>query len=200
MLQGTLTRRAIITAIPAAGLAGLLPSSASASGMAQAPPLSDLYRAEDETAVLAAARAIIAEDYVATLIILDAAGVPRARSVGVNDPDESFGIWIGTRRTSRKVTQIRANPNATLHFARDNLAQNMAGAYYASLMGTATVHTDAATLAAQAPAEEYRRSFWPNFPDDFAAIRFQTKWLEVTGRGIRGDTANWQPQAVVLSR
>lgn len=190
-----ITRRNLVAAAPAIGLAAIL-ANGGASAKAASPP-ADIYRVDDEQTILAAARAILAEDFVATLITLDADGLPRARSVGVWAPDDDFTLWMGTRRTSRKVAQIRTNPKATLHFARDDIDGNFANAYYASFMGTASVHIDDATLAARAPAEEHRMQ-WPNFPHDYAAIRFKTEWLEVTGRGIKGDVANWQPQAVIL--
>ena len=120
------------------------------------------------------------------------------RSVGVSDPEGDLSMWIGTRRTSRKVAQIRRNPNAALYFNFDDLEGNFAKAYYASFMGVASVHTDAATIEATAPDMATRKAFWPNFPDDYAAIRFVPRWLEVTGHGIKGDQANWQPQAVIL--
>lgn len=190
------TRRQLIAAAPAMGLAGLL--GGCVTRPTSEPRGAELYRVTDEATILAAAKAVIDEDFIATLITIDDRGVPRARSVGVWAPDGDFNLWIGTRRSSRKIDQIRANPNATLHFARDDIEDGFKGAYYASFMGRAEVHTDAATLELRAPAEEYRRSEWPNFPDDYAAISFRTEWLEVYGRGVSGKPENWQPQAVVL--
>lgn len=190
------TRRAALGAAPV--LAALL--AGCATTQRNAAPEHDIFRVDDEATILAAAKAIIEEDFVAALITLDANGTPRARSVGVWMPDDDFTLWIGTRRSSRKVAQLRANPRATLYFNRDNLEQNFEGAYYASFMGTATVHTDDETLRLRAPDGEYRDAMWPNFPDDYAAISFRTHWLEVTGRGIRGDEESWQPQAVILPR
>lgn len=189
------TRRNLVVTAPSFGLA-LLAGCAARTNEVGSP--GRLYRTSDEATIMAAARAIIEEDFIATLITVDANGVPRARSIGVWAPDNDFVLWMGTRRTSRKVEQIRANPNATLHFAQDDAAGNFANAYYASFMGTASVHVDDATVQLRAPEERYRRHQWPNFPHDYAAIRFETKWLEVTGHGITGDRANWQPQAVVL--
>lgn len=190
------TRRAALGAAPV--LAALL--AGCATTQRSAAPEQDIFRIDDEATILAAAKAIIEEDFVAALITLDANGTPRARSVGVWMPNDDFTLWIGTRRSSRKVAQLRANPRATLYFNRDNLEQNFEGAYYASFMGTATVHTDEETLRLHAPEGEYRTTMWPNFPDDYAAISFRTQWLEVTGRGIRGDEESWQPQAVILPR
>ena len=190
-MPDTITRRGA-----AATLAGLL--AACSTTRREPGAEADLFRVDDEATILAAARAIIEEDPMAALITIDASGVPRARTVGVWAPDDSFTLWIGTRRGSRKLDQIRNNPSATLYFNRDNVEQGFEGAWYASFMGRATEHTDWPTLEMVAPPEEYRREMWPNFPDDFTAIRFDTQWLEVTGHGIRGSVETWQPQAVIL--
>ena len=190
------SRRNLLVAAPAIGLSAVL--AGCVTGSRRLPDASDLYRVDDEAKILTAARAIVAEDPVAALITLDGQGVPRVRSVGVSDPEADLSMWIGTRRTSRKVAQLQANPNATLYFNFDDLSGNFASAFYASFMGVASVHTDPASASRAAPDEEARRAYWPNFPDDFAAIRFRPHWLEVTGHGIRGDEANWQPQAVLL--
>jgi general stress protein 26 len=191
-----LSRRHMIAAAPVVGVSAVLASCVSAAGKLPAP--GGIYRVDDEAKILAAARAIVAEDPVAGLITLDSNGIPRVRSVGVSDPEDDLTMWIGTRRTSRKVAQVRANPNATLYFNFDDLSGGYAKAFYASFMGLASVHTDPSTVAKSAPDEETRKVYWPNFPNDFASIRFQPLWLEVAGHGIKGDEANWQPQAVVL--
>ena len=193
-----LSRRHVLAAAPAVGLSAVLAGCVTTPGSLPNP--TDLFRVDDEATILAAARAIIAEDPVAALITLDGNGVPRVRSVGVSDPEDDLSMWISTRRTSRKLDQLRANPKATLYFNFDDVTGNFANAFYASFMGVASVHTDPAAMGRAVPDEETRRVYWPNFPDDFAAIRFKPHWLEVTGRGIRGDELNWQPQAVVLRR
>lgn len=190
------TRRNLLTAAPAVGLSAVLAGCVTRNGRLPGP--SDLYRIDDEAKILAAARAIVAEDPVAALVTLDSNGVPRVRSVGVSDPEDDLAMWIGTRRTSRKVAQLRTNPNATLYFNFDDVSGNFAKAYYASFMGVASVHTDPATVIKTAPDEETRKVYWPDFPHDYASIRFRPLWLEVTGHGIKGDKVNWQPQAVVL--
>ena len=190
------SRRNVLAAAPAAGLSAVLAELITRTGALPDP--GGLYRVDDEAKILAAARAIVAEDPVAALITLDSNGVPRVRSVGVSNPEDDLAMWIGTRRTSRKVSQLRANPNATLYFNFDDVTGNFASAFYASFMGVASVHTDPATAAKAAPDEQTRKAYWPDFPDDFAAIRFKPLWLEVAGHGIKGDEANWQPQAVVL--
>ncbi|MEJ7777912.1 MAG: pyridoxamine 5'-phosphate oxidase family protein [Sphingomicrobium sp.] len=190
------SRRALMGAVPAAGLAGLLSAWAS-RGEAAGPP-SSLYRVDDEAKILAAAKAMFAEDRTATLVTIDGDGVPRVRPVGVSPPEDDLTFWIGTRRTSRKVAQIRANSKATLHFNFDDLANNYADSFYVSFMGTATAHTDAKTLATKRPGARILKQLWPNFPDDYAAIRFKPKWLELYGKGVDPHDVNWQPQALIL--
>jgi general stress protein 26 len=192
-------RRQLLKAAPAAGLAAILGSCATfpTARPSRATP-GNLYRSDDEARILTVVREIIGDDWVATLITVDENGMPRARSVGVNDPQPDLTIWMSTRRNSRKVDQIRRHPQATLHFARDNLTENFRGAYYASLMGEAFVHLDAESYAAHAPTGAMRAQYWPNFPHDYAAIRFKPSWLEVYGRGIQWESETWQPQGVIV--
>lgn len=195
-MEVRLTRRDLMNAAPAVWLAGLVGSSA-AEAAAQAPP-GELYRIDDEAKMLAAAKAMFAQDRTATLVTIDARGVPRVRPVGVKPPGDDLIFWIGTRRTSRKVAQIRANSNATLHFNFDDFENGYKDAFYVSFMGKATAHTDAETLSVNRPGESLRKQLWPNFPDDFAAIRFEPKWLELYGKGVDAHEVNWQPQGLVL--
>lgn len=193
-----LARRQLIRAVPAAGLAAILPSCSTvpAGGGGARPEM--LYRIDDEAKILATAKEIIAEDWVGTFITVDENGVPRARSVGVSDPDPDLTIWISTRRGSRKIDQVRKHPQATLHFAKDSLNENFKGAYYASFMGEAWVHIDDPEMLAHVPEEAIRKENWPDYPKDYAVVRFKPKWLEVYGHGINGRPDNWQPQAVIL--
>lgn len=197
-MNNRLSRRDLVAAAPALGLAALLPGSAAKAAPGAAPSPAQLYRTDDAAKIIAVAREIVAEDWVGTFITVDEHGVPRARSVGVWDPDPDLTLWISTRRGSRKIDQVRSHPQATLHFAKDDTANNFQTAYYASFMGEAFVHIDDDVMAAHVPDEDIRKGQWPNFPRDYAVIRFRPKWLEVYGRGIKGRPDTWQPQAVVL--
>lgn len=103
----------------------------------------ELYRVDNETSIIAAARTLMTSDKNAALITVDADGVPRARTVlthlGPADgssPDKGMTVWIMTRRSTRKVEQISNNPNVTLYFNDD--PKNS----YVTLMGIATIHLD----------------------------------------------------------
>jgi hypothetical protein len=189
-------RRSLLAAMPAVGLASLFGGCAARTGGLVRP--GELYRIDDEAAIRAAARAIVAEDMVATLITVDSELMPRARSVEVRREPGDGAFWIFTRRASRKVSQVRANPNAALHFACDDQDNGNAAAFYASFMGRATVHEGGAVPGSVRPSAEIVRQRWPNYPADFAALRFVPRWLEVIGKGIRASDDKWQPQGVML--
>ncbi len=130
-MQIDLTRRDLMNAAPAVWLAGILASSA-AKAAAPAPP-GELYRIDDEAKLVAAAKAMFAEDRTATLATIDASGVPRVRPVGVKPPGDDLVFWMGTRRTSRKAAQIQRNSNATLHFNFDDFSNGYENAFYVSI-------------------------------------------------------------------
>lgn len=158
-------------------------------------PSGELYRIDDERTILAAARAIIASDSVAALVTIDADGQPRVRSVNTSAPEEDMTIWIATRPDTRKVEQIRLNPNVALYYNDD------AALSYVSIMGTATLHTDLETKEAKNFLEEsVLRNFWPDYPRDYLLIQVTPTWIEVTGHGISAHPQTWRPQAVELAR
>ncbi len=113
------------------------------SGDSTRVPRDELRMAADAGAVLEAARALMAADSIVGLVTVDELGQPRVRSVrAFLDPVESgrpasgFTVWVLTRFTTRKVDQIRAQPQVTLYFNDDQKAS------YATMMGTAVIHTD----------------------------------------------------------
>lgn len=190
-----LQRRNLLTIAPALALASIL-NEGIAKGQATKTP-DNLYRVDDAAKIMAAARAIIDEDYIGVLVTVDADGMPRARPVGVKKPGEDWALWVSTKRGSRKTRQILGHPQATLHFGFDDTANGHKDHYYASFMGTAEVITDNDFIRKHGPGEKYR-SQWPNYPDDMALIRLQPKWLEVQGKGIEPNETHWQPQGVTL--
>jgi general stress protein 26 len=196
-MTNSLTRRTLLSALPIAGIAGVharLAAQAMDTAPAAEPARGAVYRVNDETVIISAARSIVDEDTVGALITVDEVGHPRSRSVGVSVPDYDMAMWIATHPGTRKIAQLRANPRATLYFSDD------AQYYYASFMGTATIHTDEETLRANIFYEGADLAeFWPNFPADTALIRFVPDWLEVAGHGIPVSPDNWQPQGVVLN-
>ena len=159
------------------------------------PPKEELYSIAERSNILIAARAIIESDPTAALVTVDDAGRPRVRSVNTSKPDSSMSIWIATRPGTRKVEQIKDNPNVTLYYNED------ASISYLSIMGKAELISDVEIIQAQNPfSEQWTKQFFPNYPDDILLIRIQPVWLEVMGKGIAPSNENWRPQAVVFEQ
>lgn len=188
-------RRELLSISPLIGLAGAVPALAKETTIKDTS--SDLYRVDEPALIMAAARAIIDEDYVGVLVTIDEDGMPRARPIGVAHPNDDWSLWMATRRGSRKTLQIAANPKAALHFGFDDTANDHANSFYASFTGLASVHTDPETIALYGPSEKYRPN-WPNYPNDLALIRLMPKRLEVMGKGIWPNESLWQPQGIIL--
>lgn len=163
-------------------------------------PREELHRVAGDKAILDAARSVMRADSNVALITVDSTGMPRVRTVKafVNERDaqsseKSFTVWIMTRLTTRKVDQIRRNPNVTLYFNDD------AKVTYVSIMGRAVIHTDPNHPEAKRLYDQgYRDFFWPEFPKGFVMIEVRPRWLEHLGPAIHADTTSWRPQAVAF--
>lgn len=145
-----------------------------------------------EKEVLQVADSIIKSAYYATLITLDKKGQPRARIIEPFLPEKNHIIWIGTNPKSRKVTQLKNNSKATLHyFDKNKLA-------YVSLMGNAfLVNNDSIK---QVKFKKGWDAFYPNKKTDFLLIKFVPKTLELISitDGYTGNKTTWKPHQVKL--
>ena len=70
------------------------------------------------------------------LITIDESGSSHARTMDPFDPDENMIVWLGTNRNSRKVREIKNNPNVTLFYTQNK------GVGYVSIIGNATIVDD----------------------------------------------------------
>lgn len=151
----------------------------------------ELNLAEDRAAVLAAAKSIIESDPFMTLVTVDENGQPRTRTVEHSPPSTDMVIYISTIPNTRKLDQIRANSKVTLYFDGPD------DTTYVSIMGRATIHTDAETILKHAwRTESARARFWPEFPEGYVLIRVEPSWLEVVSPGIDSRESDWRPQAI----
>jgi general stress protein 26 len=199
--QGRLLTRVVVIAVVCAGAScSVAPGSGPPAASVGEAPRGELRMASDEAAILQAARALMVADPVVALVTVDAPGQPRVRSVRAllepvlpGDPRSGFTVWVMTRLTTRKVDQIRANPTVTLYFSDDGRDS------YASLMGTALIHTDAEHPEAKRRYQgEDVQAYWPDFPHDFVMLEVRPHWLEFIGPGVSNDERTWRPQAVVF--
>lgn len=164
-------------------------------------PATELKPAANSQALLDSARLLMVKDENVALVTVDGDGQPRVRTVhAFLDPVDSLRpasgvtVWIMTRMTTRKVDQIRQHPQVALYFNED------AQMSYASIMGTAIVHTDPDHPGAKRHYDaEYAKSFWPEFPRGFVMIEVRPRWLEYMGPGVGNDRQTWRPQSVVFA-
>lgn len=147
---------------------------------------------KEEKVVMKIAREIIKQCYYGTLITIDKTGQPRARIMEPFEPDEDFEIWLATNPKSRKVTQIKNNSAATIHyFDKMNMG-------YVSLMGDAFLVNDS-TIKKKKWKEGWER-FYKNREKDYMLIRFVPRTLELISipNGFTGDSISWKPHLVRL--
>ena len=121
--------------------------------------------------LLTVARTIIDSAQCRTLITVDENGKPQARTMSPFPPEEDMVIWLGTNPRSRKVKQIKNNPNVMV-FYYDTKSFS-----YVSVAGKARLVSD----------PEKRVHYWKEgwtqyYPDpekDYILIEVTPKKLEV---------------------
>ena len=149
-------------------------------------------RSKDE--LIAAAREIMTTTRYCALITTDQRGRANARTMDAFSPDENMIVWFGTNPLSRKVSEIRRNPQVTLYyFDRENQA-------YVSMQGIARLVND--------PKEKARhwkddwKAFYPDRDQSYLLIEVRPVRLEVVNNktGIVGTSRDWQPPSVNFRR
>lgn len=146
-------------------------------------------QAQEDKALLDAARQTIEQARYTALITVDESGQPRSRVVDPFMPDENFVVWIATRPVTRKVEQIRHHKQVTLYYWHEESRS------YVTIMGTAELIDDLATRQRLRRDRDNER-LYPDFPNDYLLIRVQPTWLEAMVPGFRGDKETWRPHGV----
>jgi len=145
-------------------------------------------RSKDE--LIVAAREIMTTTRYCALITTDRRGRANARTMDAFSPDENMIVWFGTNPLSRKVSEIRRNPQVTLYyFDRENQA-------YVSIQGFARL--------VNAPKEKARhwkddwKAFYPDRDKSYLLIEVRPVRLEVvnTKTGVVGTSRDWAPPSV----
>jgi general stress protein 26 len=170
-------------------LAALLFCIASLTPSAQGQPQ---RRSKEE--LIAAAREIMTTTRYCALITTDRHGRANARTMDAFAPDEDLVVWFGTNPLSRKVSEIRRNPQVTLYyFDRENQA-------YVSIQGVARLVND--------PKEKARhwkddwKVFYPDRDKSYLLIEVRPVRLEVVNikTGVVGTSRDWAPPSVNFQR
>ena len=106
-----------------------------------------------------------------TLITVDENGKPQARAMSPFPPEENMIIWLGTSVNSRKVKQIKNNPQVMVYYYYSE------GLSYVSVAGTARLVDDPEKKA------HYWKEGWTRFyPDpekDYILIQVTPERMEI---------------------
>jgi general stress protein 26 len=103
--------------------------------------------------LLHASRTIIDSAKCKVLVSVDEDGKPHAREMDPFAPDENMVIWFGTNPGTRKVQQIKGNPNVAV-FYYDSKSIS-----YVSINGTAELVND----------PELKKKYWKDYWDRYYA-------------------------------
>lgn len=156
-----------------------------ATSVAQDAAADDTTRAH----LISAARDIMASAHYCDLITLDSTGRPRSRVMDPFSPEDDMVVWLGTRRSSRKVTQIRNDPRVTLqYFSPEDFG-------YVTIAGTAELVDDPAEKSAR--WKDAWNTFYPD-REAYLLIKVKPEWLEVLSRGIQSNPDTWEPPRVAF--
>ena len=140
-----------------------------------------------------AAREIISAAGTCALITLDENDLPMVRTMDPFLPEDDFTIWFGTNARSRKVNQIKNNPNVTIYY----LDSDTSG--YVVMHGKAKIVGDQKEKDKRWKAEW--DAFYPNKTEDYRLIEVTPMWMEVLSysRGIFGDPGTWEAPVVYFN-
>jgi len=125
--------------------------------------------------LLIVARTIIDSALCRTFITVDENGKPQARTMSPFPPEEDMVIWLGTNPRSRKVKQIKKNPNVMVFY------YDTKSASYVSVAGEARIVNDP-----EKRSHYWKESWTRYYPDpekDYTLIEVTPKRLEIVSFG-----------------
>ena len=142
--------------------------------------------------LLTAARAVMDAAHYCALVTVDASGVPHARTMDPVPPEDDMTVWLGTNRRTRKVEQIRANPQVTLYYQAPD------GSGYVTITGRARLVDDESEKASRWKPEW--EAFYPDPASDYLLIEVVPERVEVVdySRGVVSTSESWEPPSVVF--
>jgi general stress protein 26 len=140
-----------------------------------------------------AAREIMNSVRNCALITLDAEGNPGVRTMEPFPPENDFTVWFGTGPKSRKVSQIKNNPNVTLYYV-DNDESG-----YVAMHGIAQIVNDESEKEKR--WKEEWKAYYQNRTDAYILIKVSPEWMEVISysRGIVGNALTWDPPVIMFN-
>ena len=145
----------------------ILPYTSIVSQDEQFPPQREVSR----DSILIYARMIVDSSNSRVFVTVDESGNPRARIMSPFPPEDNWVIWLGTFPTSRKVEQIKKNPNVVVFYYDSKTFS------YVNISGTARLVNDP-DLKAKYWKEGWKR-FYPDRDKDYILVEVTPERLEV---------------------
>lgn len=139
--------------------------------------------------MMIAAREIMEASGTCALITVDKA-VPMVRIMDAFPPERDFTVWFGTTANSRKVKQIKKNPNVTLYYEDTDKT------------GYVVIHGKAELVDDTKEKQKRWKSAWEDFYSDnreeYLLIKVSPDWMEILSvpRGIVGDPLTWETPTI----
>lgn len=140
--------------------------------------------------LLSAAREIMGMQKYCALITVDSTGRPHARTMNPFPPEEDMTVWIATNSRSRKIREIRNNPNVCLYYADHKEAHG-----YVAITGKAVLVDDINEKLKR------KRDYWSQAFPDFKyliLIKVVPEHLDVLNyaRGGTNEPVTWRVPSV----
>ena len=142
--------------------------------------------------LIKAAREIMLSTHYCALATVDSTGLPQVRTMNPFPLKDDMVIWFATSRKSRKVKDMRNNPNVCVYFAD---LKNASG--YVTINGKAEVIDDKDLLV------KMKRDYWesiPNWQNIFVLIKITPVTMDVTNyaHGVAGDPETSRAPRVIF--
>jgi general stress protein 26 len=146
----------------------------------------------DRAQLVAAAREIMQAQTYCALITIDETGRPQARTMNPFPPEEDMTVWFATNTRSRKVQEMRKDPQVVLYYADHSKATG-----YVALSGRAVLVDDMKEILKR------KRAYWDSaFPGlkNLVLIKVMPERLDVLnyGKGALGDEVTWRTPSIEL--
>ena len=144
--------------------------------------------------LLKVSRIIIDSARCRVLVSVDEEGKPHAREMDPFDPEDGMVIWFGTNPNTRKVKQIKNNPNVAVFY------YDTKGMSYVSINGKAELVND------PAEKEKHWKSYWKRYyPDrdkDMILIKVVPERMEVVSYKYKifWQTESFLPQYIQFNQ
>jgi general stress protein 26 len=121
--------------------------------------------------LIKAAREIITGSPYCALITIDSKGLPQVRTMNPFPLGDEIIIWFATSRKSRKVGEIKKNPNVCVYYSNHTAAKG-----YVTINGKAEIIDNKELLL------KMKRDYWngiPNWQENFVLIKITPKSMDV---------------------